>query len=142
MANANVDTGHGASISFGTSSEAFNWTAVKPPKETREPIGTEHLASTKMTKMPGDLSDYDTCTVEFQFDSEANLPTTDTAAQTITITWPQSTGQTAPATYAGTGMITGVDINQLQTGELQTGSMDISFDCQTGPTFTKATTGA
>jgi hypothetical protein len=136
MANAVVDTGHGATITFGTSSYAFNWTNIKPPKETRETIATEHLASTKMTKMPGDLSDYDTATVEFQFDNEAALPTSSTVPEQITITWPQATGQSSGATYAGTGMITGVDINNLATNELQTGTLEIRFDCLTGPTFT------
>jgi hypothetical protein len=144
MANTNVDTGHGSLVAFNFDiTLALNWTSIKPPKEIREPINTSHLSSTAVTRIAGDLRGWEPVTVEFQFDSESNLPAalgqSLSSPGTITITWPQSAGQSSPATLAGLGMITGVEINALQTGELQTGSMDIQFAGTTGPTFTKAT---
>lgn len=142
MANSTVDTGHGAAITFGTSSYAFNWTAINIGDKTREAVDITHLGtSTNMRKMVGDLQDAGSVTVEFQFDTLAtNAPANSSAAETVTITFPlAASGQSVAATYAGTGMITNVKFPDLQTGTVQTGSMTVTWDGGTGPTWTKAT---
>lgn len=138
MANTMVDTGHGASIVFGTSGEAFNVTGIKLPEESREVIPDHHLLSTRMTKRAGDLSSHDVMTIEYQFDAGESLPVTDTVAQTVTVTFGTTPALTTAATYAGTALITKVGTPNLQTGELQTATMEVTFDEKTGPTFTAA----
>jgi hypothetical protein len=134
MANAQVDTGHGAAITFGTSSYAFNWLGIKPPKETRASIPTEHLGSTAMTLMPGDLPKYETSAIRFQYDTEAAKPVTSTTAETITITWPLPAGGSTQATLAGSGLIVGVDLDELVTGTIQTGTLEIDWNGTPTPT--------
>jgi hypothetical protein len=139
MAQNQLDTGQGASVVFGTSGESFNITTIGLPEETREPISTVHLGSTKMTVIAGDLADHSVMTLEGHFDAQAALPVTDTAAQTVTVSFPLISGGSSAATYAGSAMITKVGAPQLVTGELQAITLEVKFDEVTGPTFTPAT---
>jgi len=142
MANTTVDTGHGASITFGSSAYSFNWTAINIGEKTREPIDITVLAtSTNYLKMVGDLQDAGSFTVDFQFDTRAtSAPANSTATETVTITFPLApSGQSAAATYAGTGMISSVKFPDLQTGQVQMGQMTVTWSGATGPTWTAAT---
>lgn len=138
MANASVDTGHGATVTLSSSAESFNWTGIDLGSSTLDAIETTWLGSgAKKTFMPGDVSDEGEVTIPFQFDAEAALPTKGTV-QTLTLTFPTATGQTTPANLAGTGFITNVTRPNLQTGQLQTGQLTFKFNGLTGPTFTAA----
>lgn len=141
MATASVDTGHGASVTFGTSSYSFNWTSINMGQQTRNDVSTTHLGTTGFeTFIPGDLANAGEITIPFQFDAEASIPATSTAAETVTITLPQATGQTAAATYAGTGYVKSVTLPELSTDTIQAGEFIVKWDGETGPTFTAATT--
>lgn len=140
MANAVIDTGHGATMTFGTSSLSYNWTSIDMGETTLPDVDTVHLGTTgNRTYLPGDLTDDGEVTIPFQFDAEAALPTLG-SVETVTVTFPQEAGQTAPATYAGTAYIKRVRKPNLQTDTLQDGEITIRWDGQTGPTFTAATT--
>lgn len=140
MANAVVDTGHGATMTFGTSSISVNFTSIDMGETTRPDVETTYLGTTgNRTFIPGDLDDDGEITLPFQWDAEASLISTGTV-ETITVTFPQEAGQTAPATYAGTGYIKRVRKPNLQTDTLQDGELTIRWDGGTGPTWTAATT--
>lgn len=140
MANQYVDTGHGATVTFGTTSHAFNWTNINAGTISKPAVPTSHLGTTgEMTFIAGDLIDAGEATIQFQFDSGNNLPAMSTAAETVTITWPTTTGQTSPATYAGTALITSMAFGDLVSETIQSGTMTVKWDGGTGPTFTAAT---
>lgn len=140
MANAVVDTGHGASVTFGTSSLSFNWTGIDMGESTLPDVDKSHLGTSGSREfMPGDLVDEGETVISFQWDAEASYPAEGTV-ETVTVTFPQESGQTAAATYAGTGYIKRVRRPNLQTDQLQTGELTVRWDGGTGPTWTAATT--
>lgn len=138
MANTRVDTGHGGSITFGTSSRALNWLTIDPGERSRPAVDITHLASTNPTYMVGDLEEPGEVTLTFQWDSAgtAGWYATSTAAETVTITWPVAPGGTTAATYAGTGIVTRVKFPNLQTNQVQTGEMTVKWTGSTAPTWT------
>lgn len=136
MANARVDTGHGATCTFGTSSYAFNWEIIDIGEQTIEVIGDTSLAtSTNLTCRPGDLKEPGEISFEFQFDNAASLPALGTV-ETLTVTFPAASGQTTQATYVATGFVRSLKPPRLTTNELQKGSLTFKCDGKTGPTFT------
>lgn len=141
MANTKYDTGHGASMTFGTSSYSFNWTKISLSGTSREPVDITKLATTgQMEKMAGDLEEPGTATIDFQWDQAAAVPATSTAAETVTVTFPAPAGHATPPTYAGTGLITAVKLPDLGTGELQMGQLTVQWDGGTGPAYTPSST--
>lgn len=139
MANAAVDTGHGATITLSSSGESYNWNSIDAGESTLEPVETTHLGSgAKKTFMPGDVVDEGEVTIPYQHDSEAALPA-EGLVQTLTITLPTASGQSTPATLVGTGFVTRVKRPNLQTNQLQDGQIVFKFDGLTGPTYTAAT---
>lgn len=135
MANVAIDTGHGATITFGTTSHAFNWLTIDPGERTREPVETTHLGSTSPTFMAGDLQRHDEATLTFEWDPKTTAaPATTTAAETVTITWPVVTS--AGATLAGTALIKRIKFPPLQTQTLQVGEMSIQWTGATPPAYT------
>lgn len=138
MANTRVDTGHGGSITFGTSSRALNWLTIDPGERTRPAIDKTHLASTTPTYMAGDLEEPGEITLTFQWDpaGTAGWYATSTAEETVTITWPVAPGGTTAATYAGTGLVTRVKFPNLQTNQIQTGEMTVKWTGSTAPAWT------
>ena len=144
MANTTVATGHGGSLTFATSALAFNWMTITPGDSTVPDIDVSHLATpTNRQYIPGDLIEDGSVTVEFQFDSAGQeIPLK--VVEVVTVTWPQSTGETAPATLSGTAYINSRTPSALATDELQTGTMTFKWDGGanggTAPTFTPATT--
>lgn len=139
MANAAVDTGHGATLTLSSTAQSFNWTGIQIGQSSIADIETTWLGSgAKKTYVPGDVSEEGEVTIPFQFDSEAAMPTKGTV-QTLTITWPTLTGQTTPANLAGTGYIKSVTPPNFQTDQLQTGEIVFKWNGLTGPTYTPAT---
>ena len=136
MANTYVDTGHGATISFGSSLYAFNWTAIDIGEETIPDVDRTHLATSGFREyIPGDLATPGEVTVAFQHDSNAAAITLG-LVQSITVTLPIPTGGAAGAYWAGTGYIKRVKRPNLATDELQVGELTVMFDGITGPTLT------
>lgn len=107
MAAAVPDEGFGHSITFQTSYftgwlRVTNWNNI-----SREAIETTHSGSTggKRTYMPSDLEDPGElqCDIMWRVDTK---PPIDSAAETITLTFPVSTGNTTGATWAASGFLT------------------------------------
>lgn len=137
MANAAVDIGTGASVVFGTSGIAVNFTSMDLGEQSIEVIDTTHLGTANFkTVMGGDLKDPGEWTFEFQWDNEAG-PAPSATAETVTVTFPQSTSNaTSAATYAASGIIRSITYPTLGVDELQMGTLVFKPDGSTGPTYT------
>lgn len=121
-----VDIGTGASITFGTSSWTANLTAINGEPLTREAISTTHLGTTTAhTFTPADLFDPGGVQMDFQFDPD-DYPPIDQAAETITVTFPLSSGGSSAATWAATGFMTNFEYG-VPLEELMTGSATVKF---------------
>ena len=129
MANAAVDIGTGATLTFGTSALALNWTAINIGERSIATIDTTHLGTTgQMTSMGGDLTTQTPIVVDFQWDSEA-IPVELATAESLTVTFPQAAANTSSAaTYIGTGFITKVVFPNLGVEELQMGQLEFTPD--------------
>lgn len=138
MANTKVDTGHGATITFGTSSITWNWTTINVGERNRPAVDITHLAATEELFMAGDLQQHSEVNLTFQFDPHgtASKYATTTTAETVTITWPTASGGSAGATLAGTGLITRVKFPDFATNQVQMGEMTVKWTGATAPAFT------
>lgn len=120
------DVGNGTSITFGTSSWAGQFTAVRRSGETRPSIKTSDLSTTIAdTFIPGDLIDRGSleCDIQYDFDDP---PPTNSVPETITLTAPVPSGLTNGATISGTGFITDHDLD-IPMDDLMTGSITIKW---------------
>jgi len=148
MANTAVDIGTGASLAItgaGSSPLLLNWTSMALGTKSIDTIDTTHLGTTgNKTLMGGDLSNPGEVTLEFQWDTEpvatnAYTPAVSNVSQTLTITFPSHTqNTTSAATYAGTGLLTGLTYPTLGVEELQTGSLTFTWDGITDAAYTDA----
>jgi len=139
MANAKVDTGHGATITLSTSALAFNWTGMDLGEESIPDVDRSHLATADYREyMPGDLKEPGLITIPFQWDSDA-AQVAEGVPETITVTFPLASGGSTAATFAGTGYINKVTRPNLQTDTIQNGEITIKLDGLTGPVYTAAT---
>ncbi len=134
-----IDTGHGATISFGTQGGTWRATRITPSAESRPAIDASHLGTTGYREfLPGDLINAGEFVVEFQFQGNQGLPTR-TTAETVTITHALASGEATAATIAGTAFVTEAKYPDLNTDELKKGSFTVKWDGYTGPTYTAAT---
>jgi len=141
MAAATKDTGHGASITFGTSALAFHWRKIGKVTKTRGKLDDSDLsnANGNKTYVFEDLAEPGEVEVEFLFDPTAAIPDIHAAAETITITGPVPPGGASAADLEGTGAA--LDVTQspeFASNGLQVGTLKIAFDGKTGPTHTPA----
>ncbi|NBQ49116.1 MAG: hypothetical protein EBY40_00200 [Marivivens sp.] len=122
-----VDNGTGTTITFGTSGFTASVTSITPVSGAERPsIDTTHLGTTTArTSIPGDLIDWGTCEIAFQFDPD-NRPPIDQAAETITVTFPLSSGGSTAANLAGSGYMTGYG-NEVPLEELMTAEATIKW---------------
>lgn len=143
-----IDTGHGAALTFGTTSTfAPAFTAIGGPGWTRDSVDTSVLATTgARTMIGGDLwaiapvastylMDPSTLTTteansiqDLLFDSGAMTPD-ESDSNGITITFPNS------ATFLGTGHITGLELEDLTTDTLVAASL--TFQWNDSPTISE-----
>lgn len=132
-----VDTGHGATITFGTTSWTGSVVSIGGFESSRPAIDTSHLGTTNYrSKIPGDLADAGpfSCTVLWDPASATPAPSVVGAAETITVSWPISvTGNTVKAKYTASGFVTSVGTPELVTDQVQTGTFEITW--ATGPTW-------
>ena len=115
-----VDLGTGLSLTFGTSGFTANLLSVNGQDISRPAIQTTHLGTTTAhTFIPGDLYDPGGVEIEFQFDPD-DYPPIDQPAETITVTYPLSSGGTTAANWAASGFMTdfswGAPLEELMTG--------------------------
>ncbi len=135
---SNPDTGHGATITFGTSGFTADFRVIGEHQEAGGKIDITHLGSGDTNQyLPQDTIDPGEIELELIFDSAATLPPLHTP-ETITITLPTPDGLTTPATLIGTGF--GIDRTKpaAKTNELSMAKYKIAFDGLTGPDWTPA----
>lgn len=121
-----VDIGTGASVTFGTSGFTANITNISWSGIERASIQTTHLGTTTAhTFTPGDLFNPGELSLEIQFDPD-DYPPIDAAAETVTVTFPLSTGGSSAATWAATGFSTGFELG-VPLEELMTGTLTVKF---------------
>ena len=130
--------GHGATITFGTSTYTAAVTSITPDEQSRDVLDTSHLGTaTWRSKIPADLADAGGFSASGWYDTSQQPPIT-AAAETITITLPDS----APGTGAGANITASGFVDSWSMGEVTSGSV-ISYDMHvtwaTGPTFNDET---
>jgi len=133
-----IQTGHSASIAFGTTSWTANVTAINPGDVSREIIPTTYLGSSGAhTKIPGNLLQNGEWSLDFQYVVGLEPPVAQ-PAETITITAPDHGGtMSSAATIAGTGFISSWTPGTITTDELMTGTATIAWSGVV--TYTSAT---
>ena len=95
-----VDIGTGITIVFGTSGFSAEIVDVTPPGFSRDSVDTSHQGTTGAhSHMPTDLYESGECSFDIHFEPGTNPPI-DAAAETITMTFPDST------TWTFTGFMT------------------------------------
>lgn len=137
------DTGHGATITFGTQALAYFWRKIGAVEQAREKVEANYLGIVAAgsnppyaQNLPGDLVEPGEFEIEYAFDSEDAQPDM-TDPETITLTLPMSTGQASAYNVAGTGYVLSRTVfPECATNGLQIGKMKIAFDGLTGPTPT------
>jgi len=137
-----MNTGHGGSITFGTSGLTYAWRKIGAIEQEGEAVEDTDLDNTYFkTFLPGDVSEPGEFEVEYCWNAKEELPALGTV-ETITVTLPQGSDETAAADLEGTGFIMSrTAFPELATNGLQIGKMKVAFDGATGvPTWTKATT--
>lgn len=122
------DTGHGASITFGTSALAYAWRKIGAVDQEGESVEDTDLSNaTFKSYLPGDLPEPGEFEIEYCFNPKVDLPPLGTA-ETITITAPLADGQSAAADLEGSGFIRKrTAIPELTTNGLQIGKMTVAF---------------
>lgn len=139
MANPG-DTGNGATITFGTSALSLAVTEIQIGETTIDMLDVSTLATTGYFKrMAADLKSAGDITVSFLHITQTAAPGVGGTPETFTVTFPQQAGDSAAATLVGTVVITGWTPPTLKNNEVQMGQVKVSFDGDTGPTYTKAT---
>lgn len=132
------DTGHGATVTFGTSAWAGLIRAI--PSNVAKSIPVVNISNLATTTneltMPGDLAAITECELDVLFASATAMPALG-VEETITITFPlQSSGASVAANIAGTGFISGITFPPLQTNQENIGKIKFQYNGSTGPTFT------
>lgn len=137
-ATAQVDTGHGASITLGTTAGTWKCRKIEPGTKSLPTVDTTYLATANMrTKMVGDLYDWTKPKVTILVQGTQGLPALG-VAETITITFPIPSSGTVGATLIGTGILTDVTWPSLETNTLQEGTLEWTWDGATPPAYTAA----
>lgn len=135
MANKE-DTGNSASITFGTTGFTGKFTQLDPGEISIGDIEDSNLSTSgEKTYRAEDLSEPGELSGTVQFSSDVAIPGLG-AAETVTVTFPQTTGLTTAATYAGTGYIKRFKLPTLENNVLQVAEIGVKWDGKTGPTFT------
>lgn len=135
---AGIQTGHGATITFGTSGFTAAFTEISGFDQAREVLDTTQLSTTDYrTKTPGDLVDAGEFTATFFYDADEQPPITG-AAETITITYPDSApGAGGGATAAASGFVSSWSSPTLATDQLMSAELTITW--ADGPTWADET---
>jgi hypothetical protein len=139
-ATAVPDTGHGTTLTFGTTSWTGKIRKIGGFAKKKAKIETSYLATTgDKTFIAGDLADWDDVTATVLFETLTGLPALGSADETITLTFPIPTGGTTGGIVAGTGFITAVKYPEAMTGQLMEGEITFCWSGNTDVTFTAAT---
>jgi len=145
MAGSVVDNGMGVTLVGGTSGFTGELISLSVGGMTREAIEVSHMAIATPTApdfggkafIPADLSDPGNITFTVHANTgqaTANVPPINSAAETWTITWPQTGAETA-ATWVCTGFVTDTTLNMEMEAP-------VTFDITVKLTGTQNTTAA
>lgn len=129
----------GASLTLGTDGGSWKITNISRLSGPIPVIDDTDLSTTsRRTKIPGELADFQSVTVTAHGKPDATWPTKG-LVQTITITGPLLAFTTAEK-WAGTAFITDIKTPEFgsDTEAIQTIEIDIMFDGKTGPARTAA----
>lgn len=139
---ATPDTGHGATVTFGTTSWSGKIRGIPQNlTRTRPVVNISHLGTTgEQETMPGDLTELGEVELDVLYEASVGLPSFAAAPETVTITYPlQATGgAVTAANVAGTAFVTHCGDPPLQTNQEMIAKIRIKFNGATGPTFTAA----
>ena len=120
-----ADTGHGATLAFATSGFTAQYLSLGGSSSGREAIDTTHLGTTTgRTFQPGDVVDNGELEGELFYDPDEQPPF-NSAAETVTLTYPLPSGGATAATEAFTGFITNWTKPTLSTDELMTSTITV-----------------
>jgi len=136
-----TNTGHGATIAFGTLSLAYPWRKISAVEQSGEAVEDTNLASTLKTFVPGDVYEPGEFEIEYAFGTKVALPAIGTV-ETITLTLPLGSGEATAGDLEGTGFIMSrTAFPELSTNGYMIGKMRIAFDGAGGvcPVWTAAT---
>ncbi len=136
-----IDTQHGVVLTAVPGSWTGNLEDVTLHTETIEVVDTSHHGdSAFMTKLAGDLKDAGEVSLVVQFEGDTALPAAGTTG-TLTLTDATATGETTPANWSGTAIVTSVDhgTRNKNSNELKKATITLTWDGETGPSFTAAT---
>jgi len=137
MALKNYDS-QGATVSFGTSALTGKITSIGSTEQSREALDISDLsiaAGDPKRFIPADLYDPGSFSVEFLFSSAQALGAIDSAAETITVTFPKATAAGSAATFAGTGFISSRSTPEVGVGEIMKMNVTVQWDGETEPTY-------
>lgn len=134
-----ISTGHGATLTFGTSLWTGAIVSIDGFETTRETLDVTTLASVNFRqKLAGDLKDVQPFSVTCLWDAEdtAPLPPMNRTAETVTITYPltNSVANITKAKYVGAAFVTLNGTPELATDQVMQGTFTVQFTG--GPTFT------
>jgi hypothetical protein len=122
-----TDTGHGATVTFGTSSWTGNIIDVTPPVHSRPEIEANHLTLATFEKtLAGDLVKLEPSPITFEFDPDTEPPYS-AVDELITITFPVPSGGSTGATFAGDGRFISFAPPQLATNQKMVATGVISW---------------
>ena len=116
-----ADTGHGSTVTFGTSTWTGEVLTLQAPVHSREELDATHLGSTTYNEtLPGDTVKLEPSPISFQFDADEPLPYS-AVDELITITFKSG------AKFAGTGRIMTFTPPELGTNQKMVASGVISW---------------
>lgn len=138
-----VDTGHGGTLTFGTTGLSFPWRKIGAIEQKGESVEDTDLDDLYFKSfLPGDVVEPGEFEVEYAWDARDALAKPALGVvETITITLPLAPGGATAADLEGTGFIMArTAFPEMATNGLQIGKMKVAFNGVSGvPTWTKAT---
>lgn len=121
-----ADTGHGHSITFGTSGFSLNVLGTTPPNETVETIPTDYVGladGDHVPYIPGDLIEGGELVIRVECDSDYDAPLR--VQETITLTWPVKSPPGNGATWVFSGITSGYAVDELVTNQRQEATVTV-----------------
>lgn len=141
MAIASADTGQGWTFTLGTQSITLQITKITCGKWSVNVLDVSTLSDTGfMKKIASDLKDAGAVTVDFIWKTVTTAPVVGTTPETFTITAALMSGDVGAATLAGTGFVSDITWPTAALNQVNSGQITVTWDGNTGPAYTKATT--
>jgi len=131
------DTGQGGTLTLETTGAVGCIRNMQLPEWVMEKIEANCLETVGFGRyVPGDLTDPGDIVAEAVFDASLVIPTGG-VVETVTVQLPiGDPANTVNATLAGTAFISSSQLPNMATNELMVLGLTISFDGDTGPTYT------